>query len=68
MPNAPFMDGDDDQKKVDPATEQESLDTENISPEQRRREYEQQEGREVDSFPLPSDDGDEADDEEDREP
>lgn len=68
MPNATYMNEDDEQKKIDPETEQESLDTNDVSPEERRQEYEQQEGREVDSFPLPSDDGDEADDEDDREP
>jgi len=49
-------------------TTQEELDTADTSPEDRRRQYNQQEGREVDSFPLPSDDGDDPDDEDDREP
>jgi hypothetical protein len=38
------------------------------TPEDRRRQYEEQEGREVDKLPRPSDDGDDADDEDDREP
>jgi hypothetical protein len=48
-------------------TPEEQIDTNDVSPEDRRREYAQQEGREVDSVPLPSDDGDDADDEDDRE-
>lgn len=62
----PTQSTDDDQ--IDAfATPEEQLDTNDVSPEDRRREYAQQEGREVDAMPLPSDDGDDADDEDDRE-
>ena len=61
---------DEDQQKQDELSglQDESLDTDDVSPEDRRRQYNQQEGREIDSLPLPSDDGDDADDENDREP
>lgn len=58
----------DEQKELLNENQEEGIDTANVSPEERRRQYNQQEGREVDSFPLPSDDGDDADDESDREP
>jgi hypothetical protein len=38
------------------------------SPEAKRREYEEQEGKEAFGIPRPSADGDDADDEDDREP
>lgn len=48
--------------------QEESIDEGDVSPEDRRAQYDQREGREVDSFPLPSDDGDDPDDEDSREP
>lgn len=48
-------------------TPEEAIDVDNVSPEERRAQLHQQEGREVDSLPRPSNDGDDADDEDDRE-
>jgi hypothetical protein len=44
------------------------LEPDDITPEDRRRQYDEQEGREIDEIPRPSADGDDSDDEDDREP
>lgn len=63
-----MADANDDQDKYI-TTPEEGIDVDDVSPEKRREQYGQQEGREVaDAFPRPSDDGDDADDEDDREP
>ncbi len=68
---------DNDDKKLDNevdkylTTPEEAIDVDNVSPEERRGEYQEREGREVDGIPRPSDDGDDYDDSgdpEDREP
>lgn len=53
---------------LDKIVRDQDLTPDNVTPEDRRLEYEEQEGREIDRIPRPSEDGDDADDEEDREP
>lgn len=46
-------------------TPEDAIDVDDVSPEQRRGEYQQREGRETDKIPRPSDDGDDLDDTDD---
>lgn len=64
----PTLTPDDTGDDLDKIVRDQDLEADTTTPEDRRREYEEQEGREVDKLPRPSEEGDDADDPEDREP
>jgi 3-oxoacyl-ACP reductase-like protein len=66
MPNQTiFPDENDD--ALDKIVSDKDLEPNQVSPEDRRRQYDEREGREINEIPRPSEDGDDADDENDRE-
>jgi hypothetical protein len=63
-----YADPDERDDALEKIIQDEELDPETVSPEQRRRQYDEQEGKERGGIPRPSEDGDDFDDEDTREP